>query len=764
MKTYIFLSFCLFSISVIYAQNLEWMNYTYSTNITALEEEGDYIWVGTNGGLAKINKISGNIFFYNKTNADLPSNSVHSIAIDGSGNKWIGTSGGLAKYDGTTWSTYNTSNSKLPNNSINSIAIDGGGNIWIGTNGGLTKYDGTNWTTYDTSNRRLPSKVISSIAIDGSSNKWIGTNCGLTKYDGTNWTTYDTSNHTLPSNLVSSIAIDGSDTIWIGTTPHWNGSTYIGGGITKFDGTNWTTYDTTNHSLPNNFVNSIAICQSGTKWIGSGNALVKYDGANWTTYKTSDFGLPNNSVTSIAIDVNSNKWIGTSCHDIISKFDSIYIEGNTLIKLNEPNWTTYTIGLLDNSVSSIAIDGNGTKWIGTNNGGLTKFDGINWTTNWTTYIPGDSYVTSITIDGSGNKWIGTWGSGFAKFDGTKWKIFTICNMGINVFYSNRISSIAIDGNNTLWIGTCGYNIYYPLPGNYYYGGLINFNEINWSVYRSRLPNDYVTSVAIDLSGNKWIGTDKGLVKFDGTNWTTYNTSNSRLPNNYVSSIAIDGNDTLWIGTDPYGNLSPYVGGGLAKFHDTTWTTYDTLNSKLPHNAITTIAIDRSGNKWIGTKYLMNGAYTLTGGGLVKFDGTNWTTYTTSNSGLPDNFVHSITIDGSGNKWIGTNGGLAVYKEGGVVSVKEMPSKIIPKAFTLFQNYPNPFNPSTSISFNLPSRSYVSLKVFDILGREVATLVSEMLFAGEHSRQWNASNMSSGIYFYRMQAGSFVETKKLVLLR
>ena len=85
-------------------------------------------------------------------------------------------------------------------------------------------------------------------------------------------------------------------------------------------------------------------------------------------------------------------------------------------------------------------------------------------------------------------------------------------------------------------------------------------------------------------------------------------------------------------------------------------------------------------------------------------------------------------------------------------------------YQLSQNYPNPFNPSTSISFKLPSRVFVSLKVFDLRGKEVATIVNEVLSAGSHTRQWNAVNLSSGVYIYRMQADSFTETKKLVLLR
>jgi hypothetical protein len=97
-------------------------------------------------------------------------------------------------------------------------------------------------------------------------------------------------------------------------------------------------------------------------------------------------------------------------------------------------------------------------------------------------------------------------------------------------------------------------------------------------------------------------------------------------------------------------------------------------------------------------------------------------------------------------------------------VNETELRAIPAGIVLQQCYPNPFNPSTNISFSLPTRSFVALKVFDLLGREVAILVSEEISAGSYSKQWNAANMSSGIYFYRLQVGSFIETKKLVLLK
>jgi hypothetical protein len=85
-------------------------------------------------------------------------------------------------------------------------------------------------------------------------------------------------------------------------------------------------------------------------------------------------------------------------------------------------------------------------------------------------------------------------------------------------------------------------------------------------------------------------------------------------------------------------------------------------------------------------------------------------------------------------------------------------------YSLSQNYPNPFNPSTSISWQLPEAGLVTLKIFDVLGREVKTLVNEELTAGKHETAFDASLFSSGVYFYQLKSGKYVETKKMVLMK
>jgi L-ascorbate metabolism protein UlaG (beta-lactamase superfamily) len=111
----------------------------------------------------------------------------------------------------------------------------------------------------------------------------------------------------------------------------------------------------------------------------------------------------------------------------------------------------------------------------------------------------------------------------------------------------------------------------------------------------------------------------------------------------------------------------------------------------------------------------------------------------------------------------------VVHPGETIALVHVPTGVIvkktaPSRFELNQNYPNPFNPSTRIEFSLPGSSFVSLKIYNMLGKEVSTLISENLQAGNYSRQWNAISLSSGIYFYQLQAGKYTDTKKLILIK
>ncbi|MCU0343309.1 MAG: YCF48-related protein [Ignavibacterium sp.] len=143
-------------------------------------------------------------------------------------------------------------------------------------------------------------------------------------------------------------------------------------------------------------------------------------------------------------------------------------------------------------------------------------------------------------------------------------------------------------------------------------------------------------------------------------------------------------------------------------------------------------------------------------------GASWKTQATPlNDPQGGNSIFSIHFINSQTGWLtGDYGRIAKYT--GTTSV-EM-GEVLPNDFSLSQNYPNPFNPSTSIQYAIASRQFVTLKVYDVLGNEVTTLVNEEKPAGSYQVEFNASYLTSGIYFYKLTTGSFSETKKMMLLK
>ena len=132
--------------------------------------------------------------------------------------------------------------------------------------------------------------------------------------------------------------------------------------------------------------------------------------------------------------------------------------------------------------------------------------------------------------------------------------------------------------------------------------------------------------------------------------------------------------------------------------------------------------------------------------------------------LGNNEISELLIDKNKNKWmIIKNKGVYVYNENSIVKVEEHPNAI-PTDCKLYQNYPNPFNPVTTITFQIPKRNKVVLKVIDDLGREIETLVNEVKSIGNYSVKFDGSKYSSGIYFYQLITNEKIITKKFVLLK
>ncbi|HEX2869490.1 MAG TPA: two-component regulator propeller domain-containing protein [Ignavibacteriales bacterium] len=299
--------------------------------------------------------------------------------------------------------------------------------------------------------------------------------------------------------------------------------------------------------------------------------------------------------------------------------------------------------LPNNNVSSIAIDHQDLKWVGTDGYGLARFDGRNWTIyNSKNSGLSNDFVRVIFVDKYNNKWIGTRYGGLYKFDGTNWQNWNTSN---SFLPSNWVASLVIDHNGVVWIGT-GDN------------GLARLDLDNWTVYNkdnSPLPVNFVYALAADSVGNVWIGTNGGgLIRYDGINWEIKNKYNSNLTCNASLSIAVDKFNDKWIAS---------YSCGLFRLHDTTFTKFDKSPTSLRDHWVNCVTLENQEIKWLG----------MDSTGVARFDGDKWTIYDTSNSALPDKYVRTIAVDKLGNKWIGTvRGGVAVFNENGV----NIPSVIV----------------------------------------------------------------------------------------
>ena len=208
----------------------------------------------------------------------------------------------------------------------------------------------------------------------------------------------------------------------------------------------------------------------------------------------------------------------------------------------------------------------------------------------------------------------------------------------------------------------------------------------------------------------------------------------------VQSFAISGAN-LFVGT-------LYGGVFFSSNNGTSWTA---VNTGLTNTYVRAFAVS-STNIFAGTD------------GGVFLSTNNGTSWTAVNTGLTNTQVRALVVSGT-NLFVGTSGD-GVWRR----PLSEMTTgvkdnhKQIPTRFVLEQNYPNPFNPSTVISYQLPVNSYVTLKIFDMLGCEVATLVNEEQSAGWKEVQWNASGFASGIYVYRLTADKYNEIRRMIMMK
>jgi hypothetical protein len=404
---------------------------------------------------------------------------------------------------------------------------------------------------------------------------------------------------------------------------------------------------------------------------------------------------------------------------------------------------------------------------------------------WTkTNLP--SYAWSLAASGD-TLYAGTLSNGvYRSIGGNGWteinngitikEVWAIAVLGKSVFAGTKSGGIfkSLDNGNTWILSNTGIPSTTIIRAFAQFGTKIFATTNNSGIYVSLDNGSSWTQHNSGISGlvaRPLLTTETDLFVGVGTRVYKYDSANSKwllastgIPNNTVSSIAyMKSNKNLFAGISSSINE-------VARSEDNgnNWVLSDNGLPKVPVDALATIGT----NIFAGNDY---GVYLSTNFGISwsnVSDGMAIASYCTFlTPGKTDLFVIYM-----GDVWKRPYNGM-------ITSVKQTDNEI-PSSFMLRQNYPNPFNPSTTISFSIPqvmvrqahhdnadvipslSRDevHVTLKVYDVLGREVATLVNDNLGAGSYSYNFDASKLTSGVYLYKLQAGKYSETKKMILMK
>jgi ligand-binding sensor domain-containing protein len=349
--------------------------------------------------------------------------------------------------------------------------------------------------------------------------------------------------------------------------------------------------------------------------------------------------------------------------------------------------------------------------------------------------------------------------------------------GLGVFLSNDNGSTYTEVNNGLQfkfqnkIFINGSDMY---VGSFEGVALSTNNGTSWQAVNTGLTSLSTTSFAA-IANNVYAGTSGGVfvTTNKGSSWTA--TLNTGLTNTSVSSLLLKDN-FLFAGTSN--------GVFVSSNNGSNWTE---VSSGLSNKSIRCLAVvgtklfagtnsglfisSNNGSSWQSTSIPSILVYDIAAIGGTVVAVTDKSVYSSNdsgvlwkedNGGLPSNAYLTSVTNNSTTFFLGTFGHSVFKRDASTITSVE--NNYIPNNFSLFQNYPNPFNPSTVISYQLPTKSNVTLIVYDNLGRKVTTLVNEEKLPGKYEVKFDGRKLSSGIYFYKLQSESFTQTKKLILMK
>lgn len=502
--------------------------------------------------------------------------------------------------------------------------------------------------------------------------------------------------------------------------------------------------------------NSIKVDASGNVYVtgysrGNGSledyVTIKYNSSGDSLWVRRYNGLDNTEdiANSLIIDNSGNVYITGRSRGIGSGFDYATIKYNSS---GVQQWVSRYNGTGngDENSLSITVDNIGNVYVtgistGSNSGvdyATIKYNSSGdslWVKRYNGPANGSDFANSIAVDNSGNVYVNGWSEGIAS--AVDYATIKYDSLGVQLWVqryngptngNDYAYSMALDAFNNVYVtgeSTGSSTIDYTT---------IKYNSLGMQQWIQRYNGptngvDIPHSISIDSFGNVYV---TGESQVSGINY------------DYATIKYNSSGDSLWI--QRYNG--PGNGGDIAR----------------------SIAVDGLGNVYITGE--SPGSVTGLDYATLKYNSSGIQQWITRYNG-PGNAgdeAYSIAIDGLGNIYVtggsggnGTSNDYATIKYSQLVGIQPI-SNEFQQGFSLAQNYPNPFNPTTNLGFALSNSSFVRLIIYDALGRQLETLINEQLSAGIYEVDWNASQYSSGVYYYKIDSDEYTDTKRMVLLK
>jgi uncharacterized delta-60 repeat protein len=666
------------------------------------------------------------------------------------------------------------------------LAVDDAGNVYVTGRSGegsssfydydfaTIKYNASGvqqWVARYNGPRNL-SDEANALAVDGSGNVYVtgesvgsGNDYVTIKYNAAGeqqWVArYNGPGDIIVFDAANALAVDGVGNVYVtgisygsGTLADYATIKYNASGVqqwvVRYNGPGTSSAGATALTVDgagNVYVTGISLA-SGT-FLDYDYTTIKYNAAGEQQW-VARYNGPGNSLdiaNALMVDGVGNVYVTGTSYDSETSFDYAILKYNAA---GEQQWVARYNGPENDfdEATALAVDGAGNVFVtGTSYGSGTLFESdyatikynasgeLQWVARYNGPGNDSDRANALAVDGDGNVFV----TGYSYGSGTSYDYATIkyntagerqwvARYNGPENYSDSGIALAVDGAGNVYVtgGSANSGIFLDFDYDY---ATIKYNaagEQQWVARYNGSGNDFdvAHALAVDGAGNVYVtGESDGSGTSDDCATIKYNAAGeqqwvARGNADRANALAVDGDGNVYM-------IGEIFGSGTSKDY-------------------VTIKYNAAGVQQWGARY--NGP------------------------GNDDDGASALAVDGAGNVFVtGTSSGAGwsiyttiKYVQTPVAVKEKEPSK--PNTYYLSQNYPNPFNPSTTIRYAIAKPGQVTLKVFNLAGQEIVTLVNENKSTGEYQIQWNPYNLPNGVYVYRLQAGSFVDTKKLILLK